>query len=254
MLTFLSDFGSVDGYPGVMKAVASGITGCRLVDITHTIPRQDIVKGAYVYRTAVNYFPSGTVHVGVVDPGVGTDREGIVVKAGGQYFVGPDNGLFIPAARFLGEFEVYVIENENYTLESVSNTFHGRDVFSPVGAWLTTGVDLCDIGSETNDFVDLGFGDWSQVDNVLRGCVINIDGFGNVITNIPSKEVDGLGFGDTVIIDGFEMPYKRCYGEVDIGSVLLTTGSHGFLEVSVNQGSARKNLDVERGDELEIKL
>ncbi|OUJ18232.1 S-adenosyl-l-methionine hydroxide adenosyltransferase [Methanonatronarchaeum thermophilum] len=254
MLTFLSDFGTVDGYSSVMKGVAGGITDCRLVDITHDIPSQDVWKAAYVYLTTAGYYPSGTVHVGVVDPGVGTEREGIVVEVGGQCFVGPDNGLFIPVARSLGDFSVYVIEDSRFLLDDVSDTFHGRDVFSAVGAWLTTGVGPGEVGCETGRYEEIGFGGWSQKGGVLNGVVINIDRFGNVVTNIPSKEVCGLDFGEDVFVGEWEVPYRRCYGEVEVGGGLLTTGSHGYLEVSVNQGSAEKYFGVERGDSITIVI
>ncbi|WP_256451701.1 S-adenosyl-l-methionine hydroxide adenosyltransferase family protein [Methanonatronarchaeum sp. AMET6-2] len=254
MLTFLSDFGTADGYPGAMKAVAGGITDRRLVDITHDIPKQDVWKAAYVYLTTAGFYPSGTVHVGVVDPGVGTERRGLVVEAGGQFFVGPDNGIFIPAARELGDMRVFVIENRDLFVEPVSSTFHGRDVFSPVGAWLASGVGLGEVGPETDDYVELGFDEWSREDGFLRGMVINVDRFGNVITNIPGSEVSELDFGERVFVEGIEMPFQSSYGQVEVGSLLLTVGSHGYLEVGVNQGSASESLGIGRRGQVVVEL
>ena len=139
-ITFLSDFGMKNSYIAQMKAVASSITDARLIDITHNITPHNIKEGAFILKTTVPFFPAGTVHVAVVDPGVGTNRKGIVIVTRSQILVGPDNGLLVPAAQALGDFNVYEITNQKLMVLPVSNTFHGRDIFTPVAANIINGV------------------------------------------------------------------------------------------------------------------
>ncbi len=140
IITFLTDFGTKDGYVAQMKGLLSSIVDSRFVDITHDITPHDVREGAFILQNSVAYFPVGTVHIAVVDPGVGTTRRGIIVATRSQVLIGPDNGLLMPAAHFLGDFIVYEISNDRYKLNSISNTFHGRDVFSPVAAHIINGV------------------------------------------------------------------------------------------------------------------
>ncbi|OKY77614.1 MAG: S-adenosyl-l-methionine hydroxide adenosyltransferase [Candidatus Methanohalarchaeum thermophilum] len=234
-----------------MKGIAGGISGSRLIDICHDVPRHDIEIGAFILKSVVEYFPQGTVHVGVVDPGVGSEREGLAIKAGNQYLVGPDNGLLIPAARELGPIDVHLIENEEFFLSDVSETFHGRDVFTPVGANLAEDIYIGDIGKETSEYVELEFKDWEKDEDVLRVKVINIDSFGNVITNVPKEEIE-LGLIEKVKLFDREMRVVDYYSQVNKGDPVLTVGGHGFLEISVNQGSAKKLFDIDIGDKVEI--
>ena len=257
IITFLSDFGSKSSYVSQMKGAALSITDTKVVDITHDISPHNIREGAFMLRTSVPYFPPGTVHVAVVDPGVGTERKGIVITTQSQILIGPDNGLLIPAARFLGKFTVYEITNTKLMLPFVSYTFHGRDIFSPIAAHILNGVLFEHIGPVISNFIDFNFGNFEINKSSAIGKIIYIDNFGNIITNI-----DGLKFGNvsdfgknvTIFIGKktFKAQFVKSYDFVKKGEVLLTIGSSNFLEVSINQGNAAKKLDVKSDDDIKI--
>ncbi len=256
VITLLSDFGDV--YPASMKGVILGIAPeASIVDISHSVPRQDVRAGAFMLMTCARYFPSGTVHVAVVDPGVGTERRPIAVMAesvdsGTLYFIGPDNGLLIPAARSIGELKVYEIMNTNLFLSSVSSTFHGRDVFAPVGAHISKGMNIGDVGRQIFDFVNLDFGEGMKTDGSLQGSIIFIDSFGNIVTNIPSKAVE-FKPGDVMEIQKKRVSFQKSYGFCRAGEPLVLTGSHGYLEIAVNQGNAAAYFNKKQGDKITLR-
>jgi len=257
IITFLTDFGTKDGYVAQMKGVALSITDARLIDITHDITPHNIREGAFTLRSVVPYYPTGTVHVAVVDPGVGTERKGILITTRKHILVGPDNGLLMPAAHFLGDFIVYEISNEKYTPNPISSTFHGRDIFTPVAAHITNGVPFEKIGSRINDFVDLDFGQGVIENNTSTGRVVYIDRFGNVVTNITGNILpNGLVYNKKIMLfageNCIEIPFVRSYGFVKKRELLATIGSSNFLEISVNQGNAAKKLSIKEDDELKI--
>ena len=257
MITFLSDFGTDNGYVAQMKAVASGITDVCFVDITHEVTAHSVREGAFLLQTVVPYFPVGTVHVAVVDPGVGTERKPLFITTRTHVLVGPDNGLLIPAARLLGEFTVYEITNKKYVLNPLSGTFHGRDVFAPVAAHIMNGVAFDDIGQKTNTWVDLDFGQAEITDKTAVGKVLFVDRFGNIITNIPGFKLrDVLAAGKKVMVflgqHSLEMSFVSSYGFVGKGECLLTIGSSNYLEVGVNQGSAAQQFSVKEDDEVKV--
>ena len=257
IITFLSDFGTKDGYTAQMKAVALDITDARLIDITHEITPQNIREGAFILRNVVPFFPTGTVHVAVVDPGVGTERRNIFITTNRHILIGPDNGLLMPTAHFLGNYVVYEITNENYMLRSVSTTFHGRDIFTPIAAHITNGVSFQDIGRRIDDFIDLDFGQAKLRENAARGQVIYIDRFGNIITNI-TKEIlsKGLVYNKKIMIfsgdTNIEIPFVKSYGYVKKRELLATIGSSDLLEIGINQGNAAKKLAIKEDDKVEI--
>jgi hypothetical protein len=253
IITLLTDFS--DLYPASMKAMILSIAPqATIVDITHHIPPQNIKWGAAALAFTAPYFPDNTVHIAVVDPGVGSERRGIVVKASGlktQYFVGPDNGLLIPAAETLGKFEVFEIRPEYF--ENVSKTFHGRDVFAPVGAEISLGRDLHKIGEPITDFIKLPAKTPVVDQSMLTGEILFIDSFGNIITNIPAGlALQFMKPGDTVCLKGQRLRFAQAYADVSIGEPLLLMGSHGFLEISVNRGSAEDYFNLEREHEVQI--
>jgi hypothetical protein len=257
IITFLSDFGTKDGYVAQMKGVALSISDATLVDITHDITPHNVREGAFVLRTAAPRFPIGTVHVAVVDPGVGTERRGLLITTKEQVLIGPDNGLLMPAAHFLGDFIVYEISNENYMLTPVSSTFHGRDIFTPVAAHVTNDVPFEEIGTRIDDFIDLDFGESEVKDDAVAGKVIYIDRFGNIITNISSDTLSNvLTFDKKIMLSigekHLEIPFVRSYGYVKKREILATIGSSGFLEISVNQGNAAKKLSAKEDKTVEI--
>lgn len=255
IITLLSDFGDV--YPASMKGVILGISpGANIVDISHSILRHDIRAGAFILMTTAKYYPSGTVHIAVVDPGVGTKRRAIAIKAeSGQgdlhYFIGPDNGLLIPAARSMGKMEVHEISNTSLFRENISNTFHGRDIFAPVGAYISKGLDICKTGKHIIDYRNLDFGIARKREGCLSGEVIYIDAFGNIITNIPG-DLAGSKPGDQLEIGKKKLVFCSSYGFLKENDPLILTGSHGYLEIAVNMGNAAKMFSKKNGDEIYI--
>lgn len=259
IITFLTDFGTKDSYVSQMKAVASKLTNARLIDITQEITPHDIREGAYALRCATPYFPTGTVHVAVVDPGVGTQRRGLFITTSSQILIGPDNGLLMPAAHLLGNFFVYEIKNEKFILDSISSTFHGRDVFTPIAAHITNGVLFEEIGNRINDFVNLDFGQGEIKNNTAIGKVVYIDRFGNLITNIERKLIlDNLEFGKNIMLflgkKCIKLPFVKSYGFVKKNEILATIGSGNLLEVGINQGNAAKKLGLKIDDKIEMLL
>jgi S-adenosylmethionine hydrolase len=257
LLTFLSDFGLKSSYVSQMKGVALSMTNANIVDISHEITPHNICEGAFVLMTAISYFPAGSVHVAVVDPGVGTFRKGIVITTKTQILVGPDNGLLIPAARNLGDFTVYEITNPKLTPDFISNTFHGRDIFTPVAAHILNGLLFEQIGPIVKDFINLDFGKFEINDKTIIGKVIYIDGFGNAITNVNGfalKQV--LNINKKILLyigkKKFEIPFVKTYNFVKPGKLLATIGSSNYLEIALNQGDAAKKLVVNPGDNIKI--
>lgn len=254
-ITLLSDFG--DGYPASMKgAILSVNPSVNMVDISHSVPRYNVRAGAFTLMTISGYFPSGTVHIAVVDPGVGTERRCIAIRAESpskvHYFVGPDNGLLIPAARSTGEFEVYEITNRSLFRESISSTFHGRDIFAPVAAHISKGLDIKNAGKRIFDFVELDFGEGKKRNGALEGKIISIDSFGNMVTNISSGIVD-FKPGDLLEIGKKRIPFHISYGFCEKGEPLALIGSHGYLEIAVNQGSAALFFNKKEDDEITLR-
>jgi len=256
VITLLSDFG--DAYPASMKGVILGIhPDANIVDISHSIPRHDIRTGAFVLMTSAKYFPTGTVHIAVVDPGVGTQRRPIAAKAQSpdgdiHYFIGPDNGLLIPATRSIGKFEVFEITNRKLFRKNVSSVFHGRDIFAPIGAHISMGLGIEEVGLEIFDFVDLDFGVGIKTEDSFLGKVIFIDTFGNIVTNISSDIID-LKYGETLEIEGKKLLFLNSYGFCKDGEPLALVGSHGYLEIAVNQGTAARFFNKKIGDEIILR-
>ncbi len=249
--TLTTDFGTGE-YVGAMKGVLLSLDPeATIVDIDHAIRPQDIRHGAYVMRTAAPHFPFA-VHIGVVDPGVGTARRALVVACEGALLVGPDNGLLMPAAKHLGIKEVREITNRKLLAREVSSTFHGRDVFAPVAAHLMTGTKLKDVGPAIQDFVDLDFGTPETIRDGLQGTVLTTDRFGNIITNVPREAVERAwktGGEIHVTLGGYEasLPLVATYGEVPAGEFLATFSSSGFLEIARRDGNAAFQLHISPG-------
>ncbi len=252
LITLTTDFGSV--YPAAMKGVILSINPhAAIVDVSHTVPHADIRGGAFALYSVVPYFPVNTVHVAVVDPGVGTVRKPIVISAGGHFFVGPDNGLMVPAASRLGKMDIFKIINLGL-LGDVSATFHGRDVFARIGAYLSAGMPLEEISETTVDYIHLDFGKVEVKTDLISGEVIYIDDFGNIITNIQAPDMFKIfKLKEQVSVFGNTMSFLPAYGFAVQEELLVLIGSHGFLEIAVNQGSAAKMLNVECGDETRIE-
>jgi S-adenosylmethionine hydrolase len=241
----MTDFGSKDHYAGAMKGVILGINpNARIVDITHEIEKFNIFEAAFKLISYYTYFPRGTVHVVVVDPGVGGQRRPIAAEAGGYFFVGPDNGVFSPVIDSVDNPRVVEITNAGYMLGNVSGTFHGRDIFAPAAAHLSSGVDICKLGDLAAEPVSLDIPEPSVNGNEISGVVLYVDSFGNLITNIPAEIVrpDSTVYVGRRRIDRI----SGSYGEAGKGELLAIIGSAGLLEISVNQGSAKELLGTKR--------
>ena len=282
MITLASDFGTP--YPAAMKGVILQRTDCRLVDVAHDFPRQDVRAAAFWLRETLPYFPPAS-HLVVVDPGVGTDRNAIVVRAGEHALVGPDNGVLLPAARRLAgdaDLECYVIdesrlepvepagaqrspvvtaaESEGERAGPASNTFHGRDVFAPAAAGVhDTALEALDdltwLSSLEDDPVDLvlpeatlGTKSTGERDRAT-GEVLVVDDFGNVITNVPGGFLDSQ---EQIVANGESVRVAETFAAVSIGERLATVGSHGYVELDVNQGRGDKAFALVAGDQVRL--
>lgn len=248
MITLSSDFGSP--YPAAMRGVLLSDTTTQLVDIAHDFPRQDVRTAAFWLREILPYFPPA-VHLVVIDPTVGTDRRALAIKAGEHALVGPDNGVLIPPARALGDLEVFEIPIE----DPASSTFHGRDVFAPAAARIHElgRASFPDDSAfrETTDYEDFAFPDPEITAEGVRGEVLVVDGFGNVITNIPGEVLQGR-MGASVAVNGDTAPTARSYAMVAPGERLVTIGSHANVELAVNQGRGDEAFGVNPGSTIEM--
>lgn len=251
IITLLTDFGARDAYVGVMKGVILSVApDARVVDLCHETPPHDIAVAAFLLAGAYHYFPRGTVHLVVVDPGVGTERRPVALAAGGHYFVGPDNGIFtlVLQRAGLGVHAVHLTE-ASYWLPSPSATFHGRDIFAPVAARLAGGQSLNAFGQALDPAHLVRLGDVlaRQAHGYIEGAVVHIDHFGNLLTNIPEAWL-AEGGPWRVSVAGRQLHgLRRAYGDVAPGETLALIGSGGFLEIAVSQGSAAASLGASRG-------
>jgi len=259
MITLTTDFGLKDPYVAEMKAVILGICpNAVIVDITHEIAKFNIRMGAYVLASAVPYFPKGSIHVTVVDPGVGTRRCPIVIQTKQSFFIGPDNGLLVLAAEKQGIMRIHELTNPRFMLPKVSNTFHGRDIFAPAAAHLMNGVKPEEFGPEIRKAVQPEFAKVTRRNGVLVGEVLHVDGFGNIITNINEKEVAQSHVKGAINVElaGYKLKLKlgKAYGEAEPQEPLALIGSHGFLEIALNQGNAAEKFETKPGDKIKLWL
>jgi S-adenosyl-L-methionine hydrolase (adenosine-forming) len=249
IITLTTDFGLSDPFVGIMKGVILGIApDVQLVDISHEIRSYDILEAAFLIQTAYRYFPEGTLHIIVVDPGVGSARRPLAAAAHGHLFVAPDNGVL--SAVF--DNEVYHITNQSLFLSSVSRTFHGRDIFAPVAAHLARGTPIDSVGPRVLDFVKRPLPRPRPQGDKLLATVLRIDKYGNIITNLRRSDLNDADF--TINVAG--LPITRLCGnfsEAEPGEFFALEGSTGFIELALNQGSAADRLKVQRGAEIEVE-
>jgi len=259
IITLTTDFGLRDSYPAEMKAVILGISpGATIVDVTHEIEKFNIRMGAYVLASASPYFPRGTIHVVVVDPGVGTKRRPILMQTKHSYYVGPDNGVLALAGKNQGVEHIYEISNRKLMLPEVSDTFHGRDIFAPAAAHLANDTQPTEFGSEVKKIVMPEFANVIRRENMLVGEVLHIDGFGNIITNFREGELELADVKAAVDLKLKNIRLKlqlcKAYAEAKPQQPLAIIGSHSFLEISINQGNAAETYKIESGDEATLYL
>lgn len=258
IITLTTDFGLSDGFVGVMKGVILGINPqATIVDITHDIAPQNIDQGAFVFANAYKYFPPNTIHVVVVDPGVGSTRRAIALQAGETFFVAPDNGvLSLAVSGQRSVVNVVHLSHPQYWLARVSNTFHGRDIFAPVAAHLSLGVPLEAFGDPITDWIKLSSCDMPmRVANEIVGRVMHIDRFGNIVTNIGEEMLEAMDRTRiTVTIRSKVLNGVRStYSAVERGELLALVSSSGYVEVAIRDGNAAQMLGAKLGDEAVIR-
>ncbi len=261
IITLTTDFGLNDHFVGTVKGVILNICpDVEIVDICHSVQAFDVLDGALTIAQSYSYFPSGTVHLVVVDPGVGTPRRSILVTSDRHHFVAPDNGVLSMVYSQEERLHIRHVTAEHYSLQPVSNTFHARDIFAPVAAWLAKGVDPEKFGDEITDFVRFNAPKPKSTDgSTLRGVVLKVDRFGNLVTNITPKDAPMLFGTDPA-------PFKISVGQREIteihsnysdglpGEVFGILGSMGYLEIAADRGSAAKIIGSGKGTEVVISL
>ena len=256
IVTMLSDFGERDGFVGVMRGVMLGICpSARFVDLTHEIPPQDVVAGALVLVAAVPYFPKRTIHLAVVDPGVGSERRPLLIETEDFVLVGPDNGLLSLAAVRSPVRRVVVLDRETYHLRQRSCTFHGRDVFAPVAAHCANGVAPSEVGSAVDTFEQVSIPRARRLDDGLEAQVIHIDRFGNLVCNVERADVnDFRDSGVSISIGAVTIAeISPHYAAVREGKPLALWNSWDRLEIAVRNGSAARQVRARVGDRVQLK-
>jgi len=251
IITLTTDFGTRDAYVAEMKGVmldiaAAGGHPVSLIDLTHEVAAHDVTEGALALDAAVPFFPRGSIHLAVIDPGVGTDRRGLVLRTERAVFVGPDNGLFTP---FLEgpTWEAWELRAEQYRLSAVSRTFHGRDIFAPAAAHLAAGVAPERFGPPIRDPVRLAWPTLRAVSAADAGAVLHVDRYGNLVTSIRAETLTEVGDGARIRLAGRPLPLVGTYGELEAGQAGALVGSSGRLEIAVREGSAAARFKARRG-------
>ena len=258
VITLTTDFGTQDHFVGTMKGVILGINpNVQLVDITHELPPHDVIGAAFSIRCSYAYFPRWSIHLVVVDPTVGSQRRPILVVGDQHYFIGPDNGVFSLVYEVEPYIRVYHLTETHFFLSEISTTFHGRDIFAPVAAWLAKGVEPAQMGEVIEDFVRIPIPRPIAIEEkTMKGVVLYVDRFGNLITNFTRESLAGLLGEDlsqpcVVQIQNQSIPgLKSAYFEVPQGQPVALIGSTGYLEIGANQASAARILKAGRGTEV----
>jgi S-adenosylmethionine hydrolase len=256
LITLTTDFGSNDPFVGIMKGVILGINpNANIVDLTHGIPAQNIVQAALVVRYSAGYFPAGTIHVAIVDPGVGSQRRPLLIQAKDSFYVGPDNGIFSLALKGTPPARIVELNNETYYLRPTSATFHGRDIFAPVAGYLSLGIPSESFGDLVPGFEQLAWQDPVLENGRIQGQIVYVDGFGNLITNIRKEDIKGLSPSDVVFsvgpitIRGVKPNYASGAGE----DLIALFNSWDLLEIARYRGSAQAASGIQVGDNVVIQ-
>ncbi len=256
ILTLLSDFGDCDVYVGVMKGVIAQVNPeIRVVDLTHQIPPQNIAAGRFCLMSACSYFPNGTVHLAVVDPGVGGMRRAVAVEFAEGFLVAPDNGILGGVLSRSRAIRAVELTNPQYwRIPEPSCTFHGRDIFAPVAAHLASGISLLEVGNEIDpaSLVELDLPKCRQIINGVVGCIQYIDVFGNLVTNIPGSYVLFKNWCVNVAL--LRIPGGETYSHVEIGNAVALVGSEGWVEIAINRGNAQLQLQIQLAETVELEF
>ena len=254
MITLTSDFGLKDPYVAEMKGVILTINPkATIVDITHDIEKFNIQMAAFILASASSYFPTGTVNLAVVDPGVGTERRAILVQTKLGFFVGPDNGILMLAAQSQGIKHIYELSNPDLMLPKTSNTFHGRDIFAPAAAYLDEGTEPQEFGPEIENPKLPIFPSVDLNSEILTGEVLYIDVFGNIITNIQENNMPN---SQSLIMKlpevSLMVKFVKAYAETESKEPIVLVDSYGFVEIAINQENAASKFNVRVGDKIII--
>ena len=252
IITLTTDYGTNDHLVGTLKGVILKINPeATIVDITHSVAPFDLLDGALSIGSAYAYFPARTIHVVVVDPGVGTERRPLLVTANNQYYVAPDNGVLSMIFEREEDTVVRHITAEHYYLQPVSKTFHGRDIFAPVAAWLSKGWQTASMGEEITDFKKFAMPKPKSADGVVKGIVMRVDAFGNLITNFRVEDLpeSALTNGELNLQVGTQAVSRMVptFASGNAGEPVAYVGSSGFVEIAVNKGNASRTLSIGRG-------
>jgi S-adenosylmethionine hydrolase len=257
IITLSTDFGISDSYAGALKGVLLSVNpGCRPIDLTHALAPQDVQAGSFHLTQACPFFPTGTVHLAVVDPGVGTERRPIIVVTEKYFFVGPDNGLFSGIMQGGSNYFCFEPINTQYFLSPVSSTFHGRDIFAPVAAYLTHGIAPAAMGRKIEDPVLLALpAPPTEENNCLTGSIVHIDHYGNLITNIPQDRVLRIAECGQIMIACNDTVIRKlytAYAQADENELFGIIGSGGMLEISAKNNSARLATGALRSQRVSV--
>ena len=257
LITFTTDFGLSDHFVGVMKGVVAGVApAARIIDISHNVAPYNVTEAAFLVAEAWPYFPKRTIHVVVVDPGVGSSRRPILAEAGGQFFVAPDNGV-LSMVFDAAPHKVRVISNPRFMRRDISRTFHGRDVFAPAAAHLAKGAQAAAFGKLIHDYIRIGMTRPAlKGKDSWRGTILKVDRFGNLITNFAAREFPGINSRPFEMRAGAQRIHRLAltYAETDVGDLFVIVGSSGYLEIAANQTSAAGLLGCSAGAPVELEL
>jgi S-adenosylmethionine hydrolase len=245
LITLTTDFGINDNYVGIIKGIILHLNPkARIIDISHSVPPFDIGAGRYLLETSYRDFPSGTIHLAIIDPGVGTKRKAILLETPEFFFIGPDNGLlsFLPGKQIR---RVFSVSSEKYFLREISSTFHGRDIFAPVAAYLSMGVSPAEFGPEMRSINRPRYRRYEKVGGRWTGRIIYIDRFGNLVTSFKGEDLPDRAF-HIYIGDRDIGGLRRTFGSVRHGNAVGYINSFGYLEIAVNRGSAAELFGFDR--------
>jgi S-adenosyl-L-methionine hydrolase (adenosine-forming) len=253
IITLTTDFGTKDPFAGIVKGVILGINPeAVIVDLAHEVAPQNVLQGAFVLMAGSRWFPQGTVHMAVVDPGVGGKRRPIVIETNTGFFVGPDNGVLSWAVNNTDTSKIVEIKNPAYMNRTISSTFHGRDIFATVSAHLSNGLSISELGPQIDDPVTIQFPKPEQTEGEIHGEVVYIDHFGNLVTNIELPKGSPV---NQVVIGKMKITrISKSYDEGRSGELLAIVGSTGYLEISVNLKNAQQEIGARIGQNVLVRL
>ena len=255
IITLTTDFGTRDGYAGAVKGVIKRIDpDAEVVDVTHQIGPFDILGAALTLNNFYRYFPQGTIHLAVVDPGVGSERQPLLIRSEDFCFVGPDNGIFSFVLRNETITDMVVLSNTKYFLAEPSSTFHARDIFAPVAAYVSRGLDVNEFGRAAKECYKLVIPEPRLSKGKLRGEIIHADGFGNLVTNVAAESLRGKKIRAITVGRRRIERLARSYSEIEEGKAGALIGSSDLLEIAINQGSARETLKSKVGSAVTITV